>query len=59
MLGPSRSVDEGVFMRRLESGERERQPAGGHVRKPDPRAASGDTRQEQKAPGVARSLIEA
>jgi hypothetical protein len=46
-------------MRRLESGDRERQPAGGRLRKPDPRAASGETRQGQIAPGVARSLTEA
>jgi hypothetical protein len=46
-------------MRRLESGERERQPAGGRLRKPDPRAASGETLQGQIAPGAARSLTEA
>jgi hypothetical protein len=56
---PSRSIVEGVFMRRLESGDRERQPAGRRLRKPDPRAASGPTRQGQTAPGAARSLTEA
>src|SRR5882724_7060856 len=59
MDGLSRSIVEGVFMRRLESGDRERQPAGGHVRKPDPRAASGPTLQGHTAPGAARSLTEA
>src|SRR5262249_7064679 len=59
MLHPSRSIVEGVFMRRLESGERERQPAGRRLRNPDPRAALGDTRQGHIAPGAARELIEA
>ena len=56
---PSRSIVEGVFMRRLESGDRERQPAGRRLRKPNPRAASGETFQGQRAPGAARALIEA
>jgi hypothetical protein len=46
-------------MRRLESGDRERQPAGGRLRNPDPRAASGKIFQGQRAPGAARALIEA
>src|SRR5215510_1316791 len=59
MLHPSRSIVEGVFMRRLESGERERQPVGRRLRNPDRRAALGDTRQGHIAPGAARELIEA